>query len=1422
MSSSPMSNTRCTTGGTQSRRWIIAALVVALIGLGVPAFADTAPAKKLEMKPAAKSTDERVPKVEIVPDSGSRSGGSLAAPGNDDCSGAIPIPDGPYPVNSPISSSADANPQGADEGIFPCAAAPGSGTDYTVWYSFTPSVSTLYTFTTCPANGAVGNTVLDTVLGVFSSTGGSCPQVTNLACADSSGCATAGDFSTVGAVLQAGQTYFVVVGNWAPGGAPSGNYQVHVEQSSAPPNDTCAGAIDVPLNRVVLGNSAGAADDYQSPANAACFAGIGQTLTTSPGRDIVFTFTAPEAGNYTVREAINDTSLSGDHTIYTSSSCPGGGGTVTCLAGGGANRGQIAGGGGSSTGQNIGRSEEIDCLTLADGEQIFIFLDNGAAGNDGNVGGVEVTKCVEEVEPNDTIATATPYDTLACGENHGATSVAPTYHCILGTNPNGLCTPVAAPAVSACTGGGVCFPDSVCQGGPTPGAACRQTCVGGTNAGTLCASNTQCTGGGTCTVSGGCGQCVGGATPGAACTGAAQCGGGTCNTGICSRTGNEGDVDFWTLGTLPAGHKVWTAVDAIANNDYDYRMRVTSTTETLGFDDQDATSMTGSTSSVIAGAVSTGTETFVRVSKTTAWASEPYHLYTVVTPPIADAQLEPGGDAAGNDFGWPGDGLFVPYFSGASNGYIRGVFSAVGDTDCYQTLANEGDDIVMFGDSNPTRAEGATPGIPQLIIYDAANAGISNFVFTTGVVRAIGPQTGNAGLEALTPENTSFFMHWRARYTGAFELCAYPFANTNLPALPPYPKNYAASATLNCGPLPNAGPGTTTADVSVAKTGPSGNLPTGSVFQYVITVTNNGTEIAQGVNLLDTLPANVNFSHVVIDDTLGGNNTACLSLPTPGTNDAPIDCTNISMAPGSSTVYTITAQLANCSEGGLVTENSVTISTISTDPNSANDSASTTFTSEANTACLLLLCDSSSCIDSACSIEDTCNGTVCEAQPLNCDDLSICTEDSCDVVAGCINDPSLGDQCDDGNPCTGDDCHPVDGCVFPPAAAGIACDDFFSCTANDVCDGNGGCLGTNPCDDGNDCTQDFFDEGNACACSYAPSDPGTGCSDGNACTSDDVCDGAENCVGGGPTVCDDNNPCTDDTCDSGLGCVYTPNTSSCDDGNACTAGDACADGACVGGDPTVCDDGNPCTDDSCNPGSGCVYTDNSNACDDGNACTVGDTCGSGSCQGGAPVVCTALDQCHVAGVCDTGTGVCSDPNAPDGTTCDDGNAGTSNDSCQAGVCTGGTACTSTNSPQSTGFYKKQCGGHGQGGGSITDADALCVANLTATFSDITTAAQVCDVLATGGQQSSCEKDEDQLMALALNICTGRVCESQEIDTNCGRNTKTVGESLAEADEIFSVNPNTNSCNVGGCLGREINNGRALKLNSLNLSVAPGE
>ncbi len=91
----------------------------------------------------------------------------------------------------------------------------------------------------------------------------------------------------------------------------------------------------------------------------------------------------------------------------------------------------------------------------------------------------------------------------------------------------------------------------------------------------------------------------------------------------------------------------------------------------------------------------------------------------------------------------------------------------------------------------------------------------------------------------------------------------------------------------------------------------------------------------------------------------------------------------------------------------------------------------------------------------------------------------------------------------------------------------------------------------------------------------------------------------------------------------------------------------------------------------CNPATGVCSNPNAawgTACDDGDACTTSDSCQNGACVGSSPVVCSASDACHVAGSCDPATGTCSNPAAADGTACDDGDACTSTDTCQSGAC----------------------------------------------------------------------------------------------------------------------------------------------------------
>ena len=105
----------------------------------------------------------------------------------------------------------------------------------------------------------------------------------------------------------------------------------------------------------------------------------------------------------------------------------------------------------------------------------------------------------------------------------------------------------------------------------------------------------------------------------------------------------------------------------------------------------------------------------------------------------------------------------------------------------------------------------------------------------------------------------------------------------------------------------------------------------------------------------------------------------------------------------------------------------------------------------------------------ACTTVDACSGGACVGvSPLNCDDLDVCTTDSCDALLGCQNIQNTA-ACDDGDACTTGDTCSVGVCV---GGAPPNCDDLNLCT-NDSCDLLLGCqnvANTLPCDDGDLCT----------------------------------------------------------------------------------------------------------------------------------------------------------------------------------------------------------------------------------------------------------------------------------------------------------------------------------------------------------------
>ena len=365
-----------------------------------------------------------------------------------------------------------------------------------------------------------------------------------------------------------------------------------------------------------------------------------------------------------------------------------------------------------------------------------------------------------------------------------------------------------------------------------------------------------------------------------------------------------------------------------------------------------------------------------------------------------------------------------------------------------------------------------------------------------------------------------------------------------------------------------------------------------------------------------------------------------------------------------------------------------------------------------------------------CTPLDTCDGGECKGSgELSCDDLNVCTDDSCDSESGCVhsgNDAECDDgnlctladkcsegscqgtqaaACDDDNLCTNDTCTPLQGCVHTFNVA--PCDDGDACTVGEKCE-LGQCAGGGQlnCNDGNICTADSCDA--EVGCEFLPTDGA--CTDFNACTVGDACANGV-CASGGALDCDDDNPCTVDTCHPAIGCEYTAIEGSCDDDNQCTETDTCENGECVGSDPLECIDGNPCTNDGCAPDTGCTFIANDASCDDADACTTQDQCSQGNCLGGPALGCDDDQEC-TDDSCIADSGCIFTPVA-DGTDCtQDGGIVCQNGSCveyqpgkQLFVYTGGAQTftvppgVATVSVVVVGGGGGGCGSHYGGGGS---------------------------------------------------------------------------------------------------------------------------
>jgi hypothetical protein len=305
--------------------------------------------------------------------------------------------------------------------------------------------------------------------------------------------------------------------------------------------------------------------------------------------------------------------------------------------------------------------------------------------------------------------------------------------------------------------------------------------------------------------------------------------------------------------------------------------------------------------------------------------------------------------------------------------------------------------------------------------------------------------------------------------------------------------------------------------------------------------------------------------------------------------------------------------------------------------------------------CLAEPLSGSSCTfdDNDCTL-DVCDDGVCTALPLNavaCDyDDTACTEDVC-LAGECTGIANqVGEPCEsDSNSCTNDVCGSGGTCTHTDFGYGYDCqDDGSDCTA-DYCDGEGTCLhdplawGFACADEGNDCTSDYCDGDGTCLHPNLGSSVACG-PDGNPCTND-FCDGEGSCglPISGIACDDDDNECTNDTCVVGV-CNHLGLTGqSCTpDGNDCTQ-DLCNAGTCglaLNGSPCAYDD-NECTGDVCD-GAVCTGPEkpDGTSCEDGSWCDGQEECQDGNCSADLQTVpCLLADLCR--------EGECTEPVAPE-------------------------------------------------------------------------------------------------------------------------------------------------------------------------------
>ena len=400
-------------------------------------------------------------------------------------------------------------------------------------------------------------------------------------------------------------------------------------------------------------------------------------------------------------------------------------------------------------------------------------------------------------------------------------------------------------------------------------------------------------------------------------------------------------------------------------------------------------------------------------------------------------------------------------------------------------------------------------------------------------------------------------------------------------------------------------------------------------------------------------------------------------------------------------------------------------------------------------------CPAACVVDADCATCEVCGTTgYCEpaTNGLACDlDSSFCTLDSCQ--AGTCTAGAAVDCTSSNTDCQTASCDGTSGLcsIFADKLDGTVCDLDAIPCTLDTCQTGACAAGSNTCE----CmtTAD-------CA----------GMEDGNLCNGTLICTG-NTCVVDATTVvtCDasGDTACLANTCAPSTGVCSMQNANeagSCDDGDACTVSDVCTAGTCGGSAMDCSGSDTACQTASCNSGTGACtsMTDRSNgtSCNDGDACTTIDSCQTGACVGAAPVDCSGSDTDCQTAACDSGTGACTSmTDRSNGTACDDGDACTTIDSCQTGACVGAAPVDCSGSD--TACQTAACDGTSglcsifadKLDGTVCDLDAIPCTLDTCQTGACAAGSNTCECMTT----ADCAVMEDGNLCNGTLICTANTC-----------------------------------------------------------------